>query len=651
MKLLRLFILCMFLLVKTFNPSGNCQFKSKISIIINDIKYKNGNLIVKYEIENAKTSDNIRVWIDILNSRKDTIFAKTWKGDVNKFVEGGGEKVAIWNVMNDGIELIDYVTIKISGTVEEKFYLNDPIILSTVYPGWGDYKIKPKKPYWLYGALGYSFIGASIGTYISATNNYDKYLNAGSIEDKDNFYSKASLNKNLTYAFIGAASIVWIVDYIGILNRKHEIQKSWKKSLPVKESPSIPGFKISSATSDKILVNTSLTTLQLVEGSLKYADNDENLCLDAFEDGWIEFKLFNYGPARAVNYYAKLSCNTEHSEISFPDSIKLPIIPINQERIIKLPIKASKNLDNGLLNFKIQISAILNNSLPEFNLNVNTCKFNYQKAISESELKSDVDVDIPYVQSKGKERFALIIGNEGYANENTGLSKNFNVPYARHDAMTFKKYAVNILGVKESNIVMLTDAKRKEMYENILVLSDQVSKAKEGAELIFYYAGQGLADTSTLAPYLMPVDIPPGKIKDAISLDFLYKKVWESRSIKSIVILDVSFNNGGRNMGLRGPSTKKIIPRREVISGNTVVFSSVSENYTSNAYREVNHGLFTYYLLKVLKETGGNIDCRQLDNSLKTNVSNRAQLIGTEQVPIAMVSVAVSDIWQNWSIR
>jgi hypothetical protein len=104
-------------------------------------------------------------------------------------------------------------------------------------------------------------------------------------------------------------------------------------------------------------------------------------------------------------------------------------------------------------------------------------------------------------------------------------------------------------------------------------------------------------------------------------------------------------------MGLRGPSAKIIIPRREVISGNTVVFSAVSENYSSNVYREVNHGLFTYYLLKVLKETAGNIDCRQLDNSLKTNVSNRAQLIGTEQVPIAMVSVAVSDIWQNWSIR
>lgn len=640
-----------FFFLMGFNSIGLTQFKSRINININDIIFKKGNLIVNYEIGNAKTNDEIRVWIDVFNSKKDTIYAKSWSGDINKNLIGGGEKVAIWNVFNDRIEFIDSITVKISATVEGGFYLDDPVILSTIYPGWGDYKIKPKGAYWLYGALGYSLIGASIGTYYSASNNYQNYINANSIEDKDSFYGKATLNKNLTYAFLGAAGVVWILDYVGIFNRKKEIKKSWKKALPMKENPNIPSFKIHSAISKSVIVNTSLTALQLVEGSLKYVDLDENNCLDAFEQGYIEFKLLNYGPARAVNFYAKIDNISPNESIGFPDSIKIGNIAVNEERLVRFPIKASGIIKNGSIDLRLKVSAFLNIAVPTFNLKITTCEFNYQKQIAENELKSDIDLSIPVVPARGKERFALIIGNEGYANELTGLSKNFNVPFARHDAIIFKKYAMNVLGIKESNIIFLTDASKKEMYESILTISDQVEKVKDGAELVFYYSGQGLSDTNTLAPYLMPVDVLPTDAANGISLDFLYKKMWESRSNKSILILDASFNNGGRNIGLRGPSAGKIVPRREVISGNTVVFSAVSENYSSNAYAEMKHGLFTYYFLKGIKDSGGNINIKQLDNLVKVSVSEKAILLGIQQTPITMVSVAVNDIWQEWTIR
>jgi hypothetical protein len=169
--------------------------------------------------------------------------------------------------------------------------------------------------------------------------------------------------------------------------------------------------------------------------------------------------------------------------------------------------------------------------------------------------------------------------------------------------------------------------------------------------LVFYYAGQGLADTNSKAPYMMPVDIAPDNLTEGISLDFFYKNLWESRSTKSLVVIDASFNNGGRHMGLRGPSTKMTNPRPEVISGNTVIFNAVSENYTANVYPEMKHGLFTYFFLKTLKETKGNINYRTLDNILKTKVSEKGLAIKTPQMPIALVSIAVGDIWQSWNIR
>ena len=83
----------------------------------------------------------------------------------------------------------------------------------------------------------------------------------------------------------------------------------------------------------------------------------------------------------------------------------------------------------------VSISAFLNNPVQPFSIKIPTCSFVYQSQIDEKDLVSDVDNNIPVLPPDDKERFALIIGNEGYANEMTGLSKNFNVPYARNDAI------------------------------------------------------------------------------------------------------------------------------------------------------------------------------------------------------------------------
>ncbi|MBN2757654.1 MAG: caspase family protein [Bacteroidales bacterium] len=626
------------------------QFKSHIKLEINDIKYNNGNLIIKYNINNSKSNDKIRIWIDVFDSKNDTIFAKTWKGDVNKSIEGGENKVVIWDIFNDEIEIVDSIKIKISATVENRFYLDNPFVLSTVYPGWGDYQIRQKKPYWIYGLVGYSLVGASVGMYYNSFSNYSNYLNSSTITDKNTYFDKAVMSKNLSYVFIAAAGAVWIADYIGLTKRTRQIKRNRLKNYQIKETPNNPSLKIASALSSKTFVNTRLTNLQVLENSEKYADLDENFNLDAFEKGFVEFELFNYGPAAAVDFYAQIESLDSIDNIELPNKVLINRIPVNSSRIVKIPIKANKDLLSDEVKFKISISADKNNPVKPFNIVVPTQKFKYRETVFESELNSDID-NPKALNNKQNNKYALIIGNEGYANEITGLSKNFNVPYARNDALVFKKYALNILGVKEENIIMILDGTKKEIYESILTLSDQIGKIKNKSELIFYYAGQGLSDTITNAPYIMPIDIPPEKLGDAISLEFLYKKIWESRSSKSLVIFDASFNNGGRIMGLRGPSAKKINPRKEVISGNTVVFNAVSEKYTANYYKEKRHGLFTYYFLKLLNETNGNIDYYKLSNSVKDNVTEKAKLEGMEQVPQANVSIAIRDTWQDWIIR
>ncbi|MDE5840948.1 MAG: hypothetical protein K2H49_08510, partial [Muribaculaceae bacterium] len=49
-----------------------------------------------------------------------------------------------------------------------------------------------------------------------------------------------------------------------------------------------------------------------------------------------------------------------------------------------------------------------------------------------------------------------------------------------------------------------------------------------------------------------------------------------------------------------------------VAKGNTVVFSATEGNQTAMGYDEQQHGFFTYYLLKSLQESKGNITLQGL---------------------------------------
>ena len=58
-----------------------------------------------------------------------------------------------------------------------------------------------------------------------------------------------------------------------------------------------------------------------------------------------------------------------------------------------------------------------------------------------------------------------------------------------------------------------------------------------------------------------------------------------------------------------------------VLHGNAVAFSAAQGNETAYAYQEKSHGLFTYYLLKKLKESQGDITLGELADYLNAQVT------------------------------
>lgn len=262
---------------------------------------------------------------------------------------------------------------------------------------------------------------------------------------------------------------------------------------------------------------------------------------------------------------------------------------------------------------------------------------------------SDVDVDIPNNNLEFPLRFALIIGNEDYSSKQVDLNKEVNVDFARNDASAFKEYAIKVLGIPESNIIFLLDATTGQMNQAIAKTNLIIKNAKGKAEVFVYYAGHGLPDEITREPYLIPVEISGQNARDGIRLIDLYAKLTEYPSKRVIVFLDACFSGGARNKELIAARGVKVRPTETVLQGNIATLSAVSGEQTALPLKDKHHGFFTYYLLKKLKETKGNITLKELSTYLDEVVPLQSVLlISKEQTPVLRMGINSTVDLENW---
>ncbi len=265
---------------------------------------------------------------------------------------------------------------------------------------------------------------------------------------------------------------------------------------------------------------------------------------------------------------------------------------------------------------------------------------------------SDVDIDIPVVGVKDPNRYALIIGNEDYSSYQRGLQSEANVEFAIHDAETFKKYAINVLGVPEQNIIFEINATAIKMDRAVSQINS-IARVKDGkAEIFVMYAGHGFPDERTQEPYLIPVDVSGSDLKFAIRLNDFYAKLTQYPTKRVTVFIDACFSGGGREQGLLAARAVRVRPKENLLSGNLVVFAAASGDQTALPYREKNHGMFTYHVLKLLQETKGDVTYAEISDYLQTNVGTRSILINQrDQNPQTNISPTLDDSWKNWKLR
>jgi hypothetical protein len=262
----------------------------------------------------------------------------------------------------------------------------------------------------------------------------------------------------------------------------------------------------------------------------------------------------------------------------------------------------------------------------------------------------DIDADIPSISGRQSQVFAIVIGNESYS-----IADEISVPYAVNDARVFREYLVRTLGVPAENIRLLTDATKGQMEGQIaLVCNMAETYARKGeAEIIFYYAGHGLSDTEQRQSYLMPTDVIGSQVQLGVKLDDLYRKFGNLTNVKTTCFIDACFSGGTRSgEALVAARGIRVAPKESLISGNVVVFSAASGEQMAHPYREKRHGLFTYFLLKKIRETKGRATYGELSDYLTGEVPiNALRINSSSQTPTIQCGYTAGDTWKEWTLR
>jgi hypothetical protein len=265
---------------------------------------------------------------------------------------------------------------------------------------------------------------------------------------------------------------------------------------------------------------------------------------------------------------------------------------------------------------------------------------------------SDVDLNIPETALRNDRIYALIIGNEDYKSYQQGLNDEVNVDFAVQDATIFKTYVQKTLGVPDENIKLLLNARSIDMHREIKKLVSYIKALNGAAEIIFFYAGHGLPDETTKEPYLIPVDVVGTDLQFAVKLNGIYADLTAYPAKKVTLFIDACFTGGARNQGLIAARGVKVKPKTDVLQGNIVIFSASSGDQSSMAYKEKNHGMFTYYLLKKIRESKGNINYKELSDYLSREVAVQSVRVNNkEQNPQVSFGEDVRDQWGMWRLK
>lgn len=249
-------------------------------------------------------------------------------------------------------------------------------------------------------------------------------------------------------------------------------------------------------------------------------------------------------------------------------------------------------------------------------------------------------------QKPDTSKWALIIGIEDYA-------RLPDAEYARKDALVVKEYFTRIFGVPEKNIILLMDNEATKARIESYIHKYLPANLDKDNQLYVYFAGHGAPEVKKGSAYLVPYDGDTRFLEStAYPLRKFYDDLDKIGNEHTYIFLDACFSGiASRAAEMLAKGTRPALLHVEdtqlnkKVADKMVAISSSSAGEPSNAHPDMEHGLFTFFLLKGI---GGEADANN-DDKLSVNeiyqyvfknVSQQARRMGSQQMPMITPSLA-----------
>jgi hypothetical protein len=330
-----------------------------------------------------------------------------------------------------------------------------------------------------------------------------------------------------------------------------------------------------------------------------------------------------------------------------PSSIK-PIFGIVND---KLDIMSCTIEDEKTNKVYKSIEDYKNDAVTDYALNLPPLEMNFgevQANPTPNNIPQDnsIDTNFPETSVVNSNTFAVIIGNENY----TKVSK---VQFAKNDARSFAEYCKKTLGIPEKNVRGYEDATYGTLVSAVGDIQKIVRAYNGDVNVIFYYAGHGIPDNVSKDAYILPIDEDGREMGICYPLSKLYQQLGEMNAKSVTVFLDACFSGATRGEGMLASARGVAIKAKpSAPQGNMVVFSAATDEQTAFPYAEKGHGMFTYFLLKKLRDTKGDVTLGELGEFIKQEVAKHAIVVnGREQTPTINCSQSFSDKWRENKLK
>jgi tetratricopeptide (TPR) repeat protein len=241
---------------------------------------------------------------------------------------------------------------------------------------------------------------------------------------------------------------------------------------------------------------------------------------------------------------------------------------------------------------------------------------------------NDASKPAPPAQQKAAadDQWALIVGISEYPGQIQGLT------FPRNDARAIKDLLVSDARFREDHIRLLTDdgqGDERATKQNIIAAIDQYlsGRVQPGHQVIVFLAGHGIVRGlgAQAKSYFLPVDVD-AQTKESLErtgldLEELARKLSALKASQFTMFVDACREDPFPGRGIKGNTmtdvmtrSLRVVPKEGQAPGSglptSIVFYACQVGERAYEDPKLEHGVFTYYILRGIRDVANNPDGR-----------------------------------------